>query len=113
MIFLLDDEDTRSINPPPAIFRRLRRDRRRIFRMYAAEFRRESVQVIERRLAAIGRNNEWDELGPALARAGKLFRIWLSFYRAWAVHGLHLQSARAIVTESLQVYERLLAPNPA
>ncbi len=81
--------------------------------MYAAEFRRESIRVIEQRLAAIGRNGEWDDLGPALARAGKLAGIWLSFYKAWALHGLHLQNAPAIVSASLRGYEQLFAPNPA
>ncbi len=80
--------------------------------MYAAEFRRESIQVIEQRLAAIGRNGEWDEIGPALARAGKLAAIWLSLYKAWVLHGLHAQNAPAIVSESLRGYQQLLAPNP-
>jgi hypothetical protein len=111
MAFLFDDADALSIGPSRKSFRRLRSQRRRIFRMYVAEFRRESLVVIEERLAAIGRNGEWDDLGPAIARTGRLFTIWLKFYRAWFLHGLHAgRVAPQMVQESLKTFESLLSP---
>jgi len=79
--------------------------------MYAAEFRRQSASVIRERLEAIGRNGEWDEIGPTAAKTARLAVICCSFYYAWAVHGLHVSSAAPrIVTDALRGSDVLLAP---
>src|SRR5262249_1363859 len=114
MIFLLDDRDASSLDSPPQIFKRLRRDRRRIFRMYAAEFRRQSAAVIRDRLEAIGRNGEWDELGPTAAKPARLVAICCNFYYAWAIHGLHAPvAAPRIVMDALRGCDVLLEPASA
>jgi hypothetical protein len=93
MQLLLDDRDILSISPAPPIYRRLRRDRRRIYRMYAQEFRRDAVAVTRQRLSHIAAASDWDDLRPALLNAATHAFTWAGFHCAWLMHGLHIGDA--------------------
>jgi len=94
---LLDDRDILSISPPRHVFRRLRRDRRRIYRRYAAEFRRDAVAVTRQRLKLLAAASDWEDLRPALSTAATHAATWAGFHGAWLLHGLHIGPAAAIV----------------
>jgi len=114
MARLLDDSELFGVDASAIVLARLRAQRRKIFHMYAMEFRRQSIHVTRLRLAAIGRDGEWDELPATCARAMKLFGIWLKFQRAWVLHGWHVREAPArIVTDSLRSCDALLASDVA
>lgn len=103
MQLLLDDRDILSISPRRGVFRRLRRDRRRIYRMYAAEFRRDAVAVTRERLKLIAAASDWDDLRPALSTAASHAVTWAGFQCAWLLHALHIGDAGAMVRYLLSV----------
>jgi hypothetical protein len=103
---LLDDADIASLRPPARTFRKMRRDRRRIYLMYVGEFRTQAIHSLLDRFAVIGRNDEWDQLGPAVERAGKFFRIWFNLHLAWAGHGIGVSSVDR-VRKCLRQYQAL------
>ena len=103
---LLDDADIRSVQPSPRVFRKLRRERRRIYLMYVREFRVQALAALRDRFALIGRNDQWDQLAPALERAGEYFAIWINLHLAWLSHGVGV-SGTDRVRECLQQYEAL------
>jgi hypothetical protein len=105
MQLLLDDRDILSISPPHRVFRRLRRDRRRIYRMYAAEFRRDAVAVTRQRLKLIAAASDWEDLRPALLTVANHGITWAGFQCAWLLHGLHIGDAAAIVRYLLSMGE--------
>src|SRR5579864_2873542 len=96
MRFLLDDEDLRSIQASEEIFRKARRDRRRIYLGYAADFRRESRRLLRLRLRQIASRSEWEALLPLLGGSLRHVSISAGFYAAWTAHGLGLKMAKGI-----------------
>lgn len=105
MLLLLDDRDILSISPPRNVFRRLRRNRRRIYRMYAAEFLRDAVAVTRDRLRLVAATSDWDDFRPALSSAASHALTWAGFQCAWLLHGLHVGAAAAVVRYLLSMGE--------
>jgi hypothetical protein len=110
MQLLLDDRDILSISPAPRTYRRLRRDRRRIYRMYAAEFRRDAIQITRERLSHIAAASDWDDLRPTLLNAATHAFTWTGFHCAWLLHGLHIGDATNIVRYLLSFSRPQQAP---
>ena len=109
MRFLLDDEDLRAVDPGQEIFRKARRERRRIYLAYATEFRRESRQLLRLRLRQIAGRSEWEALLPLMRGSLRHLSISAGFYAAWMAHGLGLKMARGITARALRGVELSLA----
>lgn len=107
---LLDDGEILAIHPSATCFAKLRRAHRRIYLMYAAEFRRDARAVVRARLTDVNARAAWPELGPALRLACKLATICGGFYVVWCAHGLRFGNGRRAVRRLLEIHQSTVGP---